>query len=153
MFKFLIKTISTFFYVGYFPFIPGTAGSVAAVFLFFLVKNNPSVYFITALILLALGFLVSGRAEKLLRRHDPPCIVIDEVGGMLVSLLFLPYDIRLVVIAFVIFRILDTLKPYPISSFEKLKGGLGVMSDDIIAGLYTNLILQVVVSFTSFSAA
>jgi phosphatidylglycerophosphatase A len=153
VFKFLIKTISTFFYVGYFPLIPGTAGSVAAVFFFFLIKNNPTTYLITLAALLILGFLTSGMAEKIMRKTDPPCVVIDEVCGMLIGFLFLPYDIRLVIIAFVIFRILDTLKPYPISSFEKLKGGLGVMSDDIIAGLYTNLILQAVVSFTSFSAA
>jgi phosphatidylglycerophosphatase A len=153
VYKFLVKTVSTFFYVGYFPLIPGTAGSVAAVFLFFLIKNNPLTYLATLLTLLILGFLVSGAAEKIMRKTDPPCVVIDEVCGMLIGLLFLPYDIRLVIIAFLIFRILDTLKPYPISSFEKLKGGWGIMSDDIIAGLYTNLILQVVVSVTSLSAA
>jgi len=149
----LVKTVSTFFYVGYFPLIPGTAGSVAAVFLFFLIKNNPLTYLAALLTLLILGFLVSGAAEKIMRKTDPPCVVIDEVCGMLIGLLFLPYDIRLVIIAFLIFRILDTLKPYPISSFEKLKGGWGIMSDDIIAGLYTNLILQAVVSVTSLSAA
>lgn len=153
MYKFLVKTVSTFFYVGYFPLIPGTAGSVAAIFLFFLIKNNPLTYLAILLILLILGFLVSGAAEKIMRKTDPPCLVIDEVCGMLIGLLFLPYDIRLVIIAFLIFRILDTLKPYPISSFEKLKGGWGIMSDDIIAGLYTNLILQAVVSVTSLSAA
>jgi phosphatidylglycerophosphatase A len=151
--KFFTKIISTFFYVGYFPLIPGTAGSLAAVFLFFLIKNNSATYLITLTALLILGFLVSGAAEKIMRKTDPSCVVIDEVCGMLISLFFLPYDIRLVIIAFFIFRILDTLKPYPISSFEKLKGGLGIMSDDVIAGLYTNLILQVVVSFTSLSAA
>ena len=153
MYKFLVKTVSTFFYVGYFPLIPGTAGSVAAIFLFFLIKNNPLTYLAALLTLLILGFLVSGAAEKIMRKTDPPCLVIDEVCGMLIGLLFLPYDIRLVIIAFLIFRILDTLKPYPISSFEKLKGGWGIMSDDIIAGLYTNLILQAVVSVTSLSAA
>ncbi|MBP7836356.1 MAG: phosphatidylglycerophosphatase A [Candidatus Omnitrophica bacterium] len=153
MYKFLVKTVSTFFYVGYFPLIPGTAGSVAAIFLFFLIKNNPLTYLAILLILLILGFLVSGAAEKIMRKTDPPCLVIDEVCGMLIGLLFLPYDIKLVIIAFLIFRILDTLKPYPISSFEKLKGGWGIMSDDIIAGLYTNLILQAVVSVTSLSAA
>ncbi|MDD2679989.1 MAG: phosphatidylglycerophosphatase A [Candidatus Omnitrophica bacterium] len=153
MSKFFIKTISTFFYIGYFPLIPGTAGSVAAIFLFLLLKNNTSSYLITTAILLSAGFLVSGEAEKLMRKTDPPCVVIDEVCGMLVSLLFLPYDIKLVIIAFFIFRILDTLKPYPVGWFEKLKGGLGIMSDDIIAGLYTNIILQVVVSFACFKAS
>ncbi|MFA4989603.1 MAG: phosphatidylglycerophosphatase A [Candidatus Omnitrophota bacterium] len=149
MFKFLTKTISTFFYSGYFPLIPGTAGSLAGLALYFLLKDDPLAYIFVLSVLLILGFLVSGQAEKVFGRKDPPCVVIDEVCGMLLSLLFLPYDIKLVIIAFLIFRILDTLKPYPIGSFEKLKGGFGVMSDDIIAGLYANLILQVVVSFAS----
>jgi phosphatidylglycerophosphatase A len=149
VFKFLTKTISTFFYSGYFPLIPGTAGSLAGLALYFLLKDDPLAYIFVLSVLLILGFLVSGQAEKVFGRKDPPCVVIDEVCGMLLSLLFLPYDIKLVIIAFLIFRILDTLKPYPIGSFEKLKGGFGVMSDDIIAGLYANLILQVVVSFAS----
>ena len=153
MFKFLIKTISTFFYVGYFPLIPGTAGSLSGLILFFLVKDNIAAYLLTTGLLLFLGFLVTGRAEALMQKNDPPCVVIDEVCGMLLSLLFLPYDIKLVIIAFFIFRLLDTLKPYPVGRLEKLKGSLGIMSDDIVAGLYTNIILQAVVRFTSFKAS
>lgn len=72
---------------------------------------------------------------------------------MLLSLLFLPYDIKLVVVAFVIFRILDTLKPYPVGKLERLKGSLGIMSDDIVAGLYTNIMLQVAVISRVLSAS
>jgi len=89
-------------------------------------------------------------SEKLMRKKDPPCVVIDEVCGMLLGLLFVPYDIKLVIIAFLIFRILDTLKPFPVGRLERLKGSLGIMTDDLVAGLYTNIILQAVVILTSF---
>ncbi|MCX5695575.1 MAG: phosphatidylglycerophosphatase A [Candidatus Omnitrophica bacterium] len=153
MSKFLLRLISTFFYVGYFPLIPGTAGSLAGVFIFLLVKNNTFAHILTLGGLLALGFFVGGRAERLMQKKDPSCIVIDEVCGMLLSLLFLPYDIKFIVVAFVIFRILDTLKPYPVGRLERLKGSLGIMSDDIVAGLYTNIVLQVVVISRVLSAS
>lgn len=145
--RFLVKLLSTFFYIGYFPLIPGTAGSLAGIFLFFLLKASLSVYILILAVLLILGFWVSGRAEEVMNRKDPSSVVIDEVCGMLLGLLFVPYDIRLVVVGFLIFRILDTLKPSPIGMIEKLKGGLGIMGDDIIAGIYTNIILQVVARF------
>lgn len=79
--------------------------------------------------------------------------MIDEVSGMLLSLIFLPYDIKLVIIAFILFRILDTLKPYPLGRLQNLAGSIGIMSDDIVAGLYTNIILQVVLRLVSFKAS
>lgn len=82
---------------------------------------------------------------------DARYIVIDEVSGMLLSLLFIPYDIKLVIIAFILFRIFDSLKPFPVSRLEKLEGSLGIMSDDILAGLYTNLIVQVIFRAPSFN--
>ena len=150
MFKSLTRLISTFFYVGYFPLIPGTAGSLAGVLIYFLVKHNIPTYILTLGLLLTLGFLVCGRVEGLAQKKDPSIVVIDEVCGMLLALLFLPYDIKLVILAFFIFRILDTFKPCPVGSLERLKGSLGIMGDDIVAGIYTNIVLQVVVIFTSF---
>jgi phosphatidylglycerophosphatase A len=148
--KIIIKTLSTFFYVGYLPFIPGTFGSIAGVFLFYFLKDNIQAYALFVPLLIILGFLIAGRAERLFNRKDARCIVIDEVSGMLLSLIFIPYDIRLVIIGFFLFRLLDTLKPYPAGSFEELKGSMGIMGDDIVAGLYTNIILQVVLRFASF---
>jgi len=151
--KFLTRIISTFFYVGYFPLIPGTAGSLAGLAVYFLIKNNIVVYCLTLGVLLILGFWASGRAEKLLQKKDPSCVVIDEVCGMLVSLLLVPYDIKLVIIAFFIFRLLDTLKPFPVARLERLKGSLGIMTDDLVAGIYTNIILQAVAIFTSLKTS
>src|SRR3989338_2742352 len=151
--NFIIKTLSTFFYVGYLPFMPGIFASIAAVFLFYFVKDNNFLYILLTLTLIALGFLLAGRAEKIFNKKDAGCIVIDEVSGMLLSLIFIPYDIKLVIMAFILFRILDTLKPYPLDRLQNLTGSVGIMSDDIVAGLYTNIILQVVLRLVSFKAS
>ena len=153
MVRFIVRLLSTFFYIGYLPLIPGTFGSLAGVVLFYLVKITALNYILIISTVIAVGFLVSGQAEKAMQKKDPRCVVIDEVAGMLLSLMFLPYDIKLVVIAFILFRVLDTLKPYPAGRLERLKGSVGIMSDDLIAGLYTNLILQVVLKVTSFKAS
>ncbi|MBM3246336.1 MAG: phosphatidylglycerophosphatase A [Candidatus Omnitrophica bacterium] len=142
--KFIVKIISTFFYVGYLPLVPGTFASIAGIGLYYLVKDSSFVYSLTTLAALAAGFLTAGGAEEVFHQKDDRRIVIDEVAGMLLSLAFLPYDIKLVVFAFVLFRVLDALKPYPAWRLQNLKGSPGVMSDDIVAGLYTNFILQVV---------
>ncbi len=149
----IIKTMATFFYVGYLPFVPGTYGSIAGVFLFYLLKDNIFLHILITGALIILGFLVSGRAEALFNKKDAKYIVIDEVAGMLLALLFIPYDIKLLIIAFILFRILDALKPYPSDALQNLKGSAGIMSDDIIAGLYVNIILQVVLRLVSFKAS
>ena len=153
MLKSLTRIISTFFYVGYFPLIPGTAGSLAGLIIYFLVKNNVLIYFLALVVLLILGFWAGGRQEQLMQKKDPPSVVIDEVCGMLLSLIFVPYDIKLVIIAFFIFRALDMLKPFPVGRLERMKGSLGIMIDDIAAGIYTNIILQIAVIFTSFKVS
>ncbi len=152
----IIKSLGTFFYVGYLPFIPGTFASVIGIFLYYLLKDNPLTYILFTISLIILGFLVSGRAEEIFQRKDPRFVVIDEVSGMLLGLMFMlyiPFDIKLVIIAFFLFRLLDTFKPYPAGAFQHMKGSLGVMMDDIIAGLYTNIILQVVLNLASFKTS
>lgn len=149
----IIKVISTVFYAGYLPLIPGTFGSFAGIVVYYLIKNNIFSFLFFTILITIVGFFVTGEAEKIFRKKDASFIVIDEVSGMLLSLLFLPYDLSLVVIAFFLFRILDTLKPFPAGRIQSLKGSLGVMSDDIIAGLYTNIILQVVLRLTSFKTS
>lgn len=150
MLNFIIKTTTTFLYVGYLPFIPGTFASIVGIILFYFVKDNIFLYILLTLILIALGFLFTGRAEKIFNKKDARCIVIDEISGMLLSLIFIPYDIKLVIIAFILFRLLDALKPFPSNRLQNLTGSISIMSDDIVAGLYTNLILQVVLRLVSF---
>jgi len=142
---FITKTISTVFFIGYLPLVPGTFGSMAGVGLFYLLKGATSVtYFLFIFGIIALGLITSGRTEKLLNKKDPGCIVIDEVAGMLIALSFMPYDFKIIFLAFLIFRILDTLKPYPAAGLQNRHGAAGVMGDDLVAGIYTNIVLQVI---------
>ncbi len=143
--NFFIKAISSVFFIGYLPYVPGTFGSLAAVGLIYLLKNsNSSAYFLSILAVFVLGLLTCGRMEKLLGKKDPGCIVIDEVAGMFISLCFIPVNLKTIFLAFLIFRILDTLKPFPAGRLQHLRGSMGVMIDDLIAGIYTNIVLLVI---------
>ena len=142
---FLIKAVSTVFFIGYLPLVPGTFGSIAGVGLFYLLKGAPqATYFLFILAIIILGLITSGRTEKLLNKKDPGCIVIDEVAGMLIALSFMPYDFKIIFLAFLFFRILDTLKPCPAAWLQNRHGAVGVMGDDLVAGIYTNIVLQVI---------
>lgn len=149
----IIITTGTFFYIGYLPFIPGTFASLVGLGIFYLMKDSlPHLAIFTAAMLI-LGFLVAGRLEEILKKKDSRCIVIDEISGMLLSLIWLPYDIKVVLAAFFLFRLLDSLKPYPAGLLQNLRGGKGVMLDDIVAGVYTNIILQLALRLASFTAS
>jgi len=138
----LSKIIATFFYVGYLPLIPGTFGSAAALLLYIFLKPGLLAQYAFLALFLSLGFYFSGKAEKQFNSKDPKYIVIDEVAGMFLTLLFVPLDLRLLVIGFLLFRVLDTVKPYPADRLQNLPGSAGIMLDDIVAGLYANIILQ-----------
>jgi len=151
--KHIVKVLSTFLYLGYLPFIPGTFASIAGILLFYLIKGNIFIYTLFTLLFILLGLLVTGEAEKIFHQKDARYIVIDEVSGMLLALIFIPYDTRLVIIAFVLFRILDAMKPYPAGKLHNLRGSIGIMGDDIVAGVYTNIILQLVLRLASFKTS
>ena len=151
--NFLIKAISSFFFIGYLPLIPGTFGSIAGLGIFYLLNGSSwAGYFLFVFCLMLLGLLTSGKAEKLLNKKDPGCIVIDEVMGMLIALSFMPADIKLIILGFFIFRILDTLKPFPAGRLQNMPGAIGVMGDDLIAGIYTNIVLQIILRLSFFKA-
>ena len=145
----LIKAISTFFFVGYLPLIPGTFGSIAGIGIFYLLNGSSWFsYPLFVLCIIVLGLLTSGRMEELLNKKDPGCIVIDEVMGMLIALSFLPPDPKIIILAFLMFRILDTLKPYPAGRLQNMHGAIGVMGDDLVAGIYANIVLQIILNFS-----
>ena len=141
---FFTKLITTFFYIGYLPLIPGTFGSIAGVFIYTLIKENPYLLILIGSFITILGFLLTSKAAKLFNRRDPPQIVIDEISGMLISFLGIPGDKLTLLIGFIIFRILDATKPYPTNRLHRLGGSLGIMGDDIIAGIYTNFTLRLI---------
>ena len=139
-----IKLITSFFYLGHSPFMPGTMGSLGGLALYFLVKNNEILYGFTILFLFVLGIIFSGEAEKIYKRKDAKMIVIDEACGMMVAMFLVPYNFWLMLLGFLLFRAFDITKPPPAKAIEKFSGAFGVMFDDIIAALYTNFILQVI---------
>lgn len=145
-----IKAITSFFYLGHSPFMPGTMGSIGGLLVYFLVKNNEILYGFSIIFLFLIGMIFSGEAEKIYNRKDASMIVIDEACGMLLALFCVPFSMFSVVLGFFIFRILDILKPAPAKAMEKLTGAAGIMFDDIVAAIYTNLILQVIFRLSTY---
>jgi phosphatidylglycerophosphatase A len=142
-----IVFLATGFYIGNIPFAPGTFGAILGLPLCFLLGllKLPLALVCTMLFIL-IAIWISHIAEKRLKKKDPGCIVIDEIAGMAVTLIGLPFNLTTGLSGFIIFRILDISKPYPIRALEKhLPGGLGVVADDVIAGIMANLILRVII--------
>ncbi len=137
--------LATGFYVGNIPPAPGTLGSLIGLPLCFLlagIQLPPAI--ILAVLFIGFAVWIAHAAEKTLKKKDPGCIVIDEVAGMVVTLIGLPFNLTTAVIGFIIFRILDILKPFPIRILDKrLAGGIGIVADDVVAGIFANIILRV----------
>jgi len=128
---------------GYSPVVPGTAGSLVGLLLFLPVHGLPPAALLCAVLALSVvGVVASGHVARLVRIEDPGIVVIDEVAGMWVTLLFLPLTPVTAVLGFVIFRVFDVVKPFPARRLEDLPGGLGIMCDDLMAGAYANLLLR-----------
>ena len=131
-------------YSGRFPKAPGTAGTVIGALLYLLVKDASSlVYGAVCVCLIALGTWAAGRADTILGTKDSPTIVIDEVAGFIVAMMLVPFTWWSVPAVFVLFRFFDILKPWPIDRLQSIPGGLGVMLDDIVAGIYANVFFQI----------
>ena len=136
--------IATGAYIGYIPKAPGTFGSIWGVLLAFWISRLPG---LTAAICLAglffLAIWASGYTQKIIARKDPGCIVIDEVVGVVVGFIGLPFNLYTVIAGFVLFRIFDIFKPFPVNWIDKhVSGGLGVVLDDVAAGMYAHLMLR-----------
>ena len=142
----LIVFIATGCYSGMIPKAPGTWGSVFAIVPWFFCRTlSPGPYLILIALLFGIGVLAAGSAEKILDKPDPGCIVIDEIVGMFITLAFAPNHPAAWLLGFLLFRIFDITKPYPVSWFDtNMHGGLGIMMDDVIAGLYALASLQII---------
>lgn len=131
-------------YAGRLPRAPGTAGTAVGVLVYFLVRGfSPVEYFSVCVVAAVGGAWAAGRAEAVLGKKDHQSIVIDEIAGYLVSLFLVPPGWGFVISGFFLFRFFDIVKPWPIRKLQDLPGGPGVMLDDIGAGVYTNVILQI----------
>ena len=140
-----VKVTSTFFYMGNSPVAPGTLASFAGALIAIIFWNMPATYLTLTIVITILGLLVSGPMEDLLGRKDPGCVVIDEVSGILIALFLLPLEFPVLFTAFFLFRALDMFKLYPVNEMEKFEGGLGIMMDDIVAGVYTNIVMHIAI--------
>ena len=136
--------IATCGYVGYVPFAPGTAGSIVGLALYgaaVTVGGTPVQLGLLAAVL-AVGVWSSAASERHFRKTDPGVVVIDEVAGMLVTLLGLQVAWRGALAGFLAFRFFDVVKLFPARRAERLPGGWGVMADDVVAGLHAHLLLR-----------
>ncbi|MEP6718118.1 MAG: phosphatidylglycerophosphatase A [bacterium] len=163
--------------VGYLPLAPGTWGSIVGVGLFVILRwpalslyprlgqrqglilLNPQIGFlaielVTILIVTLLGIWGASRVERLFQVKDPGKVVIDEVAGQMIALLPVPllgiWPLKIwIIVSFVLFRFFDIVKPYPARRLEGLRGGLGIMADDIVAGAYAAIVLSVMIALSS----
>ena len=142
----LIVAIATGMYSGLLPKAPGTWGSVFALLPWYFCRNLSLYHYLILLIsLFILGFFSAGSAEKILDQPDPGCIVIDEILGMFITLTLAPNHPAAWITGFLLFRFFDIVKPFPVSWLDThLHGGIGIMMDDVVAGLYALICLQII---------
>ena len=127
-------------YSGHFGVVPATIGSLVGIVLYWPLATRPAAIRLVCIgTLLLVGVWASGRVEEVWQKKDPKPVVIDEIVGMWIALLFVPYDLAYFAGTFVVFRLFDVIKPFPAGQAERLPGGWGIMLDDVIAGLYAGL--------------
>ena len=140
----LEKLIGSGFYTGYIPLASGTFGSMVALLFYAIPGFEKSYVIIPAILVFTFWGVHLGTKFESLYGKDPGECTIDEVVGMWITLLFLPKDFFITLIAFVVWRTLDIIKPFPARKSESLKGGLGIMMDDIISAIYSLIIVHLI---------
>ena len=135
--------LGTGLFSGYVPFVPGTAGSVVALLVYFIPGfRNLSVILPMIISFFFIGIPLGSYFESKYG-NDPQIFTLDEIVGTWISLLIVPADIILILAAFIIWRILDIVKPFPAKSAEKLRGGIGIMLDDVVSAMYSLIIIYI----------
>ncbi|MFH0887983.1 MAG: phosphatidylglycerophosphatase A [Planctomycetota bacterium] len=131
------------------PFLQGTFGTIEALFIYilviFLAPSHIYLWTYGFIIIFTILSIISGNiSERYFSIKDPHSFVLDEVAGFFCSVIFLPTTYSYIILAFVLFRIFDIWKPFPISKLQNLSGGVGIISDDLAAGFYANICCQIV---------
>ena len=143
-----IHWLATGFGLGLAPYAPGTCGTLLAIPLYFLLYKTLEFYYFFVIILFISGIFICAKTGKDFKKTDHGAIVIDEVLGFLVTLLFVPFSWFNLILGFLLFRFFDITKPFPIRQIDaKLKGGFGVMLDDLLAGIFAGLWLYLINGF------
>lgn len=147
----LFTILGTLFGIGFIPLMPGTFGTLAAALVYLSIpeawlNNFPAVYYtiVGIIVLYFAGVYITDKAEKTLG-HDASSIILDEFAAYFICVLFLPKSYLMAIYTFALFRVFDIAKPQPIKLSQKLKGGWGVMTDDFIAAVFTNLFMQAMI--------
>jgi phosphatidylglycerophosphatase A len=140
--------LATVLGIGRIPFAPGTWGSIPGVLLALWLHHLGVSWWVEAgviVVLFAIGTWAADEAERFFQLTDPGPVVIDEVVGMLVTVAFLPVNATGAIVGFLVFRVLDIIKPPPARNLEALHGGLGIMADDVAAGVYGQIIMRLLI--------
>ena len=137
-----MRTIATVGGIGCSSIAPGTLGSLVGLGLAWILSAHPAGQIIGCGVAVGLGLWSAGPTAQAMGKRDPSAVVIDEVAGMMVALALLPLNWRIYLAGFLLFRLLDILKPFPLRSVERLPGSWGIVLDDLLAGLAANLILR-----------
>ncbi|MBL1213649.1 MAG: phosphatidylglycerophosphatase A [Ignavibacteriae bacterium] len=141
------RIIGSGIFTGYIPFASGTFGSLAAIIIYLIPGfENPTIMLIAISFFLVLGAQIGSKFEKIYGK-DPKECTIDEFVGTWISLLFLPKNAIYIAGAFLIWRFFDIIKPFPANVIEKIKGGWGIMLDDVVAGFYSFIVIQIIIYF------
>ena len=145
--KNLYKIIATGFYTGYLPFAPGTWGTLVGVLIFWLIGSLPPLTYLVSLIgIIFIAIWAADHAAQIFGEKDPQKVVIDEIAGYLVAVAFFKPTIIIMVAGFILFRFFDIVKPAPVNWMEeKFRGGVGIVMDDVMAGIYANLVLHILI--------
>ena len=134
--------LASVFGAGYAPVASGTVGSFVTVVAIWLLPLTPLRIAVALVVVTLIGIWAGSRVERVLGKKDPGVIVIDEVAGMLLSVILLPRTIPVLITAFLLFRLFDIWKPFPARESQALTGGVGVIVDDLIAGFYTLILIM-----------
>ncbi len=135
--------------LGKIPFAPGTFGTLAGILFVLLLKIiNPGYVTFCVVAIIIFSIWIADNAERVLKQKDPGCIVIDEMAGYVVTMVGIPLSISTMATGFILFRLFDILKPWPVKYFEKkFNGGAGIVLDDLIAGLLGSAVLRILIIF------
>ncbi len=148
MYKGVAKLIATWFYLGLIPFAPGTFGTLGAIPLYYYLAQTPLyVYAVVTVLFIFISIWAAGVAEDIFQKRDPGQVVADEVSGYLITMFLVTPTITNIIIGFFLFRFFDIVKPPPVRSLEYLRGGAGIVLDDVAAGVYSCVALHLIIKF------
>ena len=135
--------------LGYSPYLPGTLGTLWGVGISFFVSTLPPAAGLAAIVtVIAFAVFFAGEAAKILGAEDPGNIVCDEAAGFTAAAFMIPHSTWGIILVFILFRIFDILKPFPIGTVERrIPGGAGIVLDDVLAGIYANISSQIIIRF------